>query len=48
MAGFPCVVKVEITVCVDLTVEVLSAWTTVLVDTDVALMMEVLRTGLGV
>jgi hypothetical protein len=48
VAGFPCVVKVEITVCVDLTVEVLSAWTTVLVDTDVALMMEVLRTGLGV
>ena len=48
MVGFPCVVKVEIAVCVDLIVAVLSAWTTVLVVNDVALTTEVLRTGLGV
>lgn len=48
VSGLPCVVKVEIAVCVDLIVAVLSAWVTVLVATDVALTTEVLRTGLGV
>jgi hypothetical protein len=48
VVGFPCVVKVEIAVCVDLIVVVLSAWVMVLVVNDVALITEVLRTGLGV
>jgi len=48
VAALPCVVRVEISVCVDFTVLVLSAWMTVLVVTDVALTTEVLRTGLGV
>jgi hypothetical protein len=48
VVGFPCVVRVDIAVCVNLIVVVLSAWTTVLVPTEVALITEVLRTGLGV
>lgn len=46
--GFPCVVTVEIAVCVDLMVVVLSACVMVLVVNDVTLITEVLRTGLGV
>ena len=46
--GFPCVVTVEIAVCVDLIVVVLSACVMVLVVNDVTLITEVLRTGLGV
>jgi hypothetical protein len=46
--GLPWVVRVEATVCVALSVRVLSAWAIVLVKNDVDLITDVLRIKLGV